>query len=339
MVAHPGISPNQDLLVDTDGDGVFTVGFEFLTTFSGRALEAVLNAMDVWEELTNVDFGQYGTNPENSFTFNISPLDGTGNYLAFAYRGGNIVIDTADIDRISDRDLTVLAIHEVGHSIGLAHQNSYSVMVPTISRAHDLPTYKDLEVTDFLFGGAAPDTGFSLQLGGTGAQTIFGNRGADLIYGNQGADVLSGRAGDDILFGGQDADTVSGGSGSDVLYGNKANDLVVGDDGADTLYGGQEDDVLSGGEGADVLFGNRGADLLDGGNGNDILLGGSGADHFVVGSGADTVFGFDQAEGDSLSDQTGSLAGTDAGTLVSYANGSSVFLVGIAPGSLEWGLI
>lgn len=337
MVSHPGVSQNQIPLEDLNGDGVYTVDFQFLTPFTGRNLESVLDALDTWESVTNVDFSQYAADPENVITFDIGAL--SGGYWGFAYTGGDIVFSSSALYTISDRNLDVLALHEIGHSLGLAHQNSNSVMISAIPNAADAPTYNDLAVTDFLFGDALPATEPSLQSGGEGAQTVFGNAGADLIYGNQGQDVLSARAGDDILFGGQDEDILSGDSGSDVLYGNKGADFVDGGSENDKLYGGQGGDTLSGGSGDDVLYGNRGNDFLVGGLGNDQLYGGQGADHFVVGNGADSIFGFDQAEGDNLSDLSGILASVEGGALITYADQSTVLLVGVDAETLNWGIV
>lgn len=337
MVSHPGVSENQIPLEDLNGDGIYTVDFQFLTPFTGRNLESVLDALDTWESVTNVDFSQYAADPENVITFDIGSL--SGSYWGFAYTGGDIVFSSSAINTISDRNLDVLALHEIGHSLGLGHQNSNSVMVSVIPNAEDAPTANDLAVTDFLFGTAVPDTEPSVQSGGAGAQTIFGNASPDLIYGNQGQDALSARAGDDIVFGGQDEDTISGDSGNDVLYGNKGADSVDGGADNDHLYGGQGDDRLSGGSGDDVLYGNIGNDVLVGGLGNDQLYGGQGADHFVKGSGADSIFGFDQAEGDNLSDLSGTLTSVEAGALITYADQSTMLLVGVDAETLNWGIV
>ena len=169
--------------------------------------------------------------------------------------------------------------------------------------------------------------------GGFGADTLSGAGGSDLLYGNQDADLLLGGDGADTVFGGQDADLLDGGNGSDLLYGNRGADDLSGGAGNDVLYGGQDDDLLHGGAGDDTLFGNNGADTM---------TGGQGADSFHV-SGADTIADFDAAGGDrvtaaaALSD----LGDTDAGTLASFADGSSVVLLGVSTAALpsDWLLI
>ncbi len=110
-----------------------------------------------------------------------------------------------------------------------------------------------------------------------------------------------------------------------MLYGNYGNDELFGGDGNDTLFGGQDSDTLSGGAGNDHLYGNRG---------DDTLVGGSGSDTFVIQTNtvsAATVNDFTVGE-DFLQASASRISVTDnaSGTLIEFANGSTVQLIGIS---------
>lgn len=119
-----------------------------------------------------------------------------------------------------------------------------------------------------------------------------------------------------------------------------------------------DDDILEGGAGADVLLGDLGDDRLDGGTGDDTLTGGAGNDIFVLsdGGGADVITDFDIGDDDSdgaYNDQLDLSGLTDAGgdpvsvsditvsddgsgnALLTFPNGETLVLQGIAPGSIN----
>ncbi|MEM7696536.1 MAG: calcium-binding protein [Pseudomonadota bacterium] len=194
--------------------------------------------------------------------------------------------------------------------------------------------------SDYLTGDAGHDT-----LGGeAGADSILGGAGEDHLYGAEGADTLRGNGGDDFLNGGQGRDVLHGNRGDDFLDGRNARDHLHGDTGDDTLFGGSHDDILMGGTGDDSLYGGHGDDVLHGGAGNDTLRGGTDDDTFVLrlGQGHDTAEDF--ADGDlldvsafgvtSLNDVNPLLVSVNGGTLIAVNDTSSVFLAGVAAGSL-----
>ncbi len=136
------------------------------------------------------------------------------------------------------------------------------------------------------------------------------------------------------------------------------NDTIAGGDGDDTIYGALGDDVLGGDTGADSLDGGDGADTLTGGTGNDTLTGGAGDDVYAFddGFGGDRITDFDigDTDGDGFyNDQLDASGLTDASgnpvnvwdvtvsddgfgnALLSFPNGETVVLEGIAPASLS----
>ena len=123
------------------------------------------------------------------------------------------------------------------------------------------------------------------------------------------------------------------GAGDDLYLGVGGEQIggVYGDDGADLLIGGALIDVLFGGAGADVLEGGGGADQLDGGGGDDLIV-------VRAGMGADVVTGFLAGGGEDRiqvwgwSTYTAQQVGAD--TLVTFAPGQTLLLVGVTAGNL-----
>lgn len=176
------------------------------------------------------------------------------------------------------------------------------------------------------------------QPGGNGSST-----GNDVLQGTGADDVLDGGAGHDKLFGANGNDNLRGGNGNDILLGEAGNDILRGGDRHDKLNGGNGADVLCGDRGHDVLNGANGNDLMDGGSGNDTLIGGRGNDRLNGGQGKDIfVFGVDWGNdvirdfaigADHLSVQTSTsydVTATANGILLTYTNGHSIELTGIA---------
>ena len=221
------------------------------------------------------------------------------------------------INTLSEALFTTLALHEIGHVIGLGHSGSGSVMVSTIPYASTYPTNTDTVRTDLLYGSPRSDLAPVVQAGGLGAQDMIGGISDNIVYGNQGNDTISARGGDDTVFGGQDADTIFGGDGADILYGNRGGDVISGGAGADTLFGGQEADTLFGGAANDVLHGNFGADL------------------FVVDSGADTIPDFDATAGDLISGTAVSWVDSAGSVIVTLDNGATLELPGYSTAEMS----
>ena len=292
---------------DTDGDGRFTAQVEFTTDFNPLWKEAILSALDIWESVTNIDFGTHLSAPENYITFEFGAV---GSGWGAAYDNG-VVLSTATPHSY----IQALVVHEIGHVIGLAHRPGPSIMTAGVPSRAD-PSAADLLVTDALYGPTSAGAEASVQSGGAGSQEVIGNAGIDILYGNQGSDVLRARGGDDTLFGGQDDDLLDGAAGADLLYGNLGADVLSGGDGADTLYGGQAGDTLWGCAGDDALFGNLGADL------------------YLPSVGVDMVTGFNLAEGDRIGGAPVSIADQGADALVIFADGSAIVLIGVQSNEL-----
>ncbi|BAZ31323.1 hypothetical protein NIES4074_37950 [Cylindrospermum sp. NIES-4074] len=130
-----------------------------------------------------------------------------------------------------------------------------------------------------VIGGAAEQTGVTLNLSQIEAEVAIGGRGDDILIGGGRSNVfIEGKEGDDIIMGGAADDALSGNEGSDLVDGGAGDDLVRGHRGRDQLYGGAGNDLLEGGQDDDLLNGGKGNDVLKGGQGDDQINGGDGID-------------------------------------------------------------
>ncbi len=131
-------------------------------------------------------------------------------------------------------------------------------------------------------------------------------------------------------------DIVSGTAGNDSIDGLGGNDTLTVSGGTDTLFGNGGNDSLLGGAGNDRLRGGSSADTLNGGAGNDRITGGDGAgDIFQFGPapiGIDEITDFTPGE-DTIEvlGTTGFANTSGSDTLVTFAGGGSVKIIGVTP--------
>jgi Ca2+-binding RTX toxin-like protein len=159
------------------------------------------------------------------------------------------------------------------------------------------------------------DGGHTMILGGLGADTILltstngylngwihGEGGNDDIQvfpategGDYHADIFGGSGNDNLLVDAIEA-LVHGGSGSDVIEVRGGSYIVDGAGGADT--------IRVRGEGSATVYGSSGDDTFTSGQESSaVFFGGTGADDFLCGAGDDTVMDYNEAEGDTVSDE------------------------------------
>jgi Ca2+-binding RTX toxin-like protein len=192
------------------------------------------------------------------------------------------------------------------------------------------------------WGGVGDDT----IRGGDDGDHLFGGWGDDRVDGGEGQDLIKGGLGHDTINGGRDDDILIAGAGDDRVTGADGGDLLEGGAGADTLNGGSGEDFLSGGEGDDSIEGGSGDDAISGGRGNDTLRGGGGKDDFHLQDfdGSDVIVNFQRGQdqifltvSDPLDLQslmaTAVYSGGD--TTLTYFQGATITLVGVAPGQLS----
>lgn len=329
-------------------------GYDITGIDSATYRNKAANALEIWDDNLNFNF-IYTANPLYAdLTINWALVDGPSGILGFHAAidpdGNGIVsgpneglsVIFMDIEDYATFDATVR--HEVGHAIGLGHDESRDDLMNSNLGGYEIITAYDVSKAAELYGYNASGstnsdrfTGSGLgdrYSGRSGSDTISGGAGSDILYGNHGLDVISGGSGSDTLFGGQNEGAFTGSplaqregteylwgnSGNDILYGNHGPDILMGGTGNDTLFGGQDNDGLQGGYGDDVLYGNAGSDVFYYnffGEGNE---------------GSDFIYGFTASEGDVLSLTNTSItssAVTSLGTTLTLSVGTEIALIGV----------
>jgi Ca2+-binding RTX toxin-like protein len=231
--------------------------------------------------------GNHGDGPD------IDPFDGPGGTAAHGFypppngrsAAGDLHFDDAERWSTSGSgvDLESVALHELGHALGLLHASalqcplragaSRPIMCGTIIGADRTVAQDDINGIQALYGrpaNACAGRAVTVDL----AEGQRPTSGADVIAGTAGDDVIAAGGGADIVCSGAGNDRVDLGPGSDRADTGAGADVVHGRTGADRIEGGAGNDRVYAGADADQLFGGGGGDTLDGGTGGDKLYGG-----------------------------------------------------------------
>lgn len=275
--------------------------------------DAVARALATWSSVTPLTFTQVPdcglafnavdcTQPDIRIAFGTGDhgggsadpdFDGPGGTAAHAYypppnglsAAGDVHFDDAETWVVggAGTDLESIALHELGHALGLAHapltdcpaQTSAArpIMCGVLYGIDRTLAPDDVAGIQSLYGapdGACGGYVVTVDLGAgdlptAGRDVIRGTAGDDVVLAGGGDDIVCGLGGDDVVDLGPGADRGIGGGGEDVVHGRDGNDLVE---------GGGGDDQLTGGDGTDELRGSTGLDRLDGGTGPDTLTAG-----------------------------------------------------------------
>jgi Ca2+-binding RTX toxin-like protein len=301
-------------------------------------------AFDTWSQYGNIEFiempdagGAAGQGSVADIRIFFGSVPGSTLGLAYFPTGpsnsaaGDIILDIDGKLANDPNKFYQLVLHEIGHSLGLDHEDSGVATVMTSVLSTGTLQQDDINGIRVIYGAqdnaawsynmaggqanftvtnSSPGLGVNGNglnnaiTGSDGAERFNGNDGSDTIRAGLGEDTLNGNDGADRLFGGDGDDNLNGGAGTDILYGEAGDDTLNAGDEADRLYGGTGDDLLMGGwsegvsvdglwgdAGDDTLYGELGHDFLDGGIGNDLLDGGDQADNLYGGAGDDILRG------------------------------------------------
>lgn len=309
----------------------FNISGAALAAFDGMIfdqsyMDAIRKAFSFWQSVANIQFQEVAT-ASAQIQLGWDAIDGRGGTLAVArwlFQGAttvdsDITFDTAESWSAvpgQSTSIYLVATHEIGHSIGLAHTDDpTSIMYPFLGPQAQANA-ADIAAIQGLYG-AAPVSGPSngVLTGTSGNDTLNWTQSITSIAGGGGADTITAAtsAGSVVtIFGGREANdpndgadsiTVSG-QGAARIYGNGGDDSIsYSATGAGTVYGGAGNDVLRIENGAaNQIFGGPGADTIS-----------------IVGNGANTVFGA-QAVNDPV-DGSDAITITGNGNNLVYANG------------------
>lgn len=285
--------------------------------------EIFRNAFQRWAEVADVSFVEVQSGGQTVADIEIGKT--STQYKAYAFipsrhpKGGDIWINNQmifepniSLEPINIQYAYYIALHEIGHALGLIHPVSFtaqenthqfSIMAPVThydssydssngDRQYPLtPQLYDVATAQYLYGeNKSTRAGNTLyQWERVPIATIWDAGGRDTIDASnlQSSAVINLAAGSfSSIGGGQDNVAIAFGA---------TIESAVGGPGDDTLLGNPVGNRLVGNEGADNLMGYAGNDTLVGGAGADVLTGGAGADRFVFSSpveGGDTIVGF-----------------------------------------------
>ncbi|WKA26583.1 matrixin family metalloprotease [Bradyrhizobium roseum] len=141
-------------------------------SISQTEMQSINAAFAEWSEVANIQFQQVSSTTESDIDFSEGAIDGASNILgvtSYSYSGGQL--QSADIefdsaDNLSGSEFSLVAIHEIGHAIGLGHFNDDdAVMNSTANFGLDSLTQSDIDGIVALYGANTTDMA---DAGGTG---------------------------------------------------------------------------------------------------------------------------------------------------------------------------
>ena len=305
---------------------------------------AIEEAFGVWSSVAPLNFTEVQDSASNSqIRIGQEYIDGRSGTLAFAYAPTNGDIRFDNGENWNKSLFLETAVHEIGHSLGLNHENTNSaIMNPTIkNRFNGLGSafllQDDIDGIHSIYGSGqgsvtplgsnppTPDPASNPDPTPTTPNSGFdGTNGDDRLIGDSEANVIRGFGGNDYMEGGFGLDTIDGGSGNDTVSYSYSSSAFTWDMNTDRLS------FNSGGvetiRNVENVIGSRGDDRIITNAVNNTIEGNDGADTFVFNSldgSVDRIVDYSRAEGDRIEV---SMSGFGSGTRFSYNSSSGTLL-------------
>ena len=148
-----------------------TVTWAVDDSISQTDLQSINAAFAEWSEVANIQFQQVSSTAASDIDFSEGAIDGASNVLgvtSYSFSGGqlqNADIEFDSADNLSGSEFSLVAIHEIGHAIGLGHFNDDpAVMNSTANFSLDGLAQSDIDGIVALYGANTTD----MADGGTG---------------------------------------------------------------------------------------------------------------------------------------------------------------------------
>lgn len=135
------------LILETEIEvGIESVSFSQMVNC---AQVEIRNALDSWSEISNIEFSELPTGSESDITFYIAPIKVVGIAAPplFTGLGGNDISGQVVFrpnQHYTCHKFYLIALHEVGHALGLGHVEEDNIMAGMIPRS----SYKGLQAGD-----------------------------------------------------------------------------------------------------------------------------------------------------------------------------------------------
>lgn len=290
---------------DRNNDGKIELSFTLDATFSAQQKASIRQALQAWQDVTNIVFKEGTTQRDGSITIKANPNTSGGiSHLPNQYHADmTTTIGTEGAAKApTPGDYFLLAtVHELGHALGLGHPGEYGKSVHRYAdaayeqdtRAHSVMSYWDeTNQPGHDFKRRQPSVPLKDDI--AALQKLYGanhtTRNTDTTYGfnsNTGRAHFSLESAKDTpLFsiwdgGGNDTLDFSGFSQNQNINlraesysdigGLKGNVSIARGVVVENAIGGSGDDEINGNEAGNWLHGSAGADRLRGGGGADVF--------------------------------------------------------------------